>query len=122
MEVMIIAKDMVKVNLVSINETSSDTVYLALSKEDTSNIFQSEGELPRNNEGDEDWTFIAGDLQLMFTRGTDNLEEALLFPVYEDEDGEALEDGDFTDVTTNVTQEVIDYCKELLHGERGGNA
>ncbi len=119
MEVMIITKDMVKVNLVSINETSSDTVYLTVSKENTSNIFQSEGEFPRNNEGDEDWTFIAGDLQVMFTRGTDNLEEALLFPVYED--GEALENGDFTDVTENVTQEVIDYCKELLHEKSGGN-
>ena len=117
MEIMMITKEMVNVNVVSINETSSDTVYLTLSKEDTSSIFQSEGELPRNNEGDEDWSFSAGDLQVMFTRGTDNLEEALLFPVYED--GESLEDGDFTDVTENVTQEVLDYCKGLLHEKRG---
>ena len=36
METIIITKDMVKLSLVSINETSSDTVYLTLSKEDIS--------------------------------------------------------------------------------------
>ena len=77
-------------------EVENKTVYAEISSEDTKKIFAECGELPRNDNGDEDWTNSSGELQFMIGDGKVN--EILLFPVY-DVDENTTTVGDFVNVT-----------------------
>ena len=98
-----------------ITETSVYTITGIITKELTAEIFERENELPRNNELDEDWTFKEGEVQFNFDKDTMDCTEILLFPVYEDEDGNSANVGDFIHV--DDFDNFIDEVKKLLKAE-----
>lgn len=86
-----------------------DEVFVEISKEITKQLFNEADDVPRNADGEEDHSYVWGELQFMFLKGTNNLCEILLFTVFEDEYDEGTCVGDFT----NAPNSVYDY-KELI--------
>ncbi len=75
-------------------------VYASISKSATAGYFERAGAIPTNEDGEEDFSFIGGDVQYMFN-AEGGLDEVLLFPVYE-----------FDDMIVNG-QDFIDAPEEL---------
>ena len=64
----------------------SDQVYVEISKENISEIFSDANEIPRDDMGEENHDFSSGELQFIFDKDEDTLQEILAFPVYEQDD------------------------------------
>lgn len=76
---------------------SSDEVFVEIDKDTTAQMFKDQGCVPYNGYDEApDETYVAGDLQYIFAKGTDDIVELLLFPVYEDKEcKDSFENGDF---------------------------
>lgn len=90
-----------------------DEVYASISKEDVKNIFESKGYLTYNDEGDQDDSYISGEIQFIFRKNTEEIIEVLLFPCYEYED--CINNGDFIDITNEFAKyedEAIEFLRK----------
>ena len=92
-----------------------DEVYVEVSKDITKQLFENARETPVNQDGEEDDSYVSGEIQFIFAKGTDNLVEILLFPVYEDDDG-GLINGDFIDPPDSIydNEDLINDVKSHL--------
>ena len=68
--------------------TDRDEVYATISKEDLAKLFEDAVEVPSNDDGKKDDSYVSGEVQFIFTKEGE-LEEILIAPVYETEDGYA---------------------------------
>ncbi|MBQ3905973.1 MAG: hypothetical protein II743_04315 [Lachnospiraceae bacterium] len=68
--------------------TDRDEVYATISKEDLAKLFEDVVEVPSNDDGKKDDSYVSGEVQFIFTKEGE-LEEILIAPVYETEDGYA---------------------------------
>ena len=78
-----------------------DEVNARISKEDLKALYDEAHCVPCNENGEEDDTYIEGEVQFLFNKDTDVVDEILAFPVYS-EDQDAIVNGDFIDVTTEL--------------------
>ena len=82
-----------EISEVNMELESSDQVYVEIPRETTSKIFKEKGQKPINAYSEEDDSYVSGELQFIFEKETDNLQELLLAPVYKEDDG--FTNGDF---------------------------
>ena len=68
--------------------TDRDEVYATISKEDLAKLFEDAVEVPSNDDGKKDDSYVSGEVQFIFTKEGE-LEEILIAPVYETEDQRA---------------------------------
>ena len=73
------------------------TVTAEIGKEITAEIFKEEGINPKNENSELDDSYVVGELQFNFDIKTKELCEILLFPSYENGDGDIV-NGDFINV------------------------
>ncbi len=85
-------------------------IYASISKDATENYFKDAGITPKNDNGDEDLSYVEGEVQYMFD-ADGNLGEGLLFPVYE-QDGEFI-NGDFIEAPGDFWDLADEIKKEL---------
>ena len=107
-------EDKYKIYEVNKDLSNTDEVYISISKEYTKDLFNEAGEIPYNSYGDKDESYIKGDIQYIFEKGTTNLDEILLFPVYEEED--SFINGEFINAPDSVVkdQELFNKVKDAL--------
>ena len=96
-----------------ITELSSNEVFCSVTKEEVKYLFDLKHEVPKNDEGEEDDSYVSGEVQFMFNKETDELEEILLFPVYEDGEGGYV-NGEFID-PPDCIYSFEDSVREYLH-------
>ncbi len=77
---------------------NTNEVYVKISADDLKQIYDDVGEIPVNDEGDEDDSYTEGEIQFVFDKHN-HLDEILVFPVYED-DGAV--NGDYIDAPNNI--------------------
>lgn len=65
---------------------SSDIVYTKTTKEEVKYLYDMVQKVPCNNKGEEDDSYIYGEVQFFFNKKTEILEEILLYPVYNKDD------------------------------------
>lgn len=63
-----------------------DEVYAEISKEDLAKIFKNAKEVPVNDDGKKDDSYVSGEVQFIFSK-EGQLNEILIAPVYETKDG-----------------------------------
>lgn len=102
---------------------NTDEVYVEISREDTRKMYEEIRKWPINDNSEYDDSYVSGELQFIFDKGTDHLTEVLLFPVYEDENEEEFFNGDFIYPPGDVFNytELIDDVKGRLLKARGKN-
>lgn len=88
-----------------------DEVNARISKEDLKALYDDAHCIPCNEDGKEDDTYIEGEIQFLFNKDTDVVDEILAFPVYEENEG--IVNGDFIDVTTELWEYREDAAKFL---------
>ena len=93
----------------------SNQVYVQLSREDTEKIFKDMDSIPKNEYNESDDSFTKGEMQFIFSKDG-NLEEILVFPVYEDTDCDAMTNGDFINAPNYIyeSKELINFIKSIL--------
>lgn len=79
-----------------------DEVYVEISKDITEQLFKSAREIPVNVNGKHDESYVSGELQFIFEKGTGNLIEILLFPVYRSSSSGDFINGDFIDSPDSI--------------------
>lgn len=62
-------------------------VYASISREAVKAFFEEAGVTPLNIDDEPDDSYVEGEVQFIFNMDGDGLNEILIFPVYEDEDG-----------------------------------
>ena len=92
-----------------------DEVYINIEPEVVETLFREANTEPVNDEGYEDGTFVGGEIQFIFEKGTDEIDEILVFPVYSADEDEFI-NGDFINAPASVYdyKELIDDAKKFL--------
>ncbi len=67
--------------------SDSDQVYVSISKEETEKFFKDARVTPKNEYGKEDETYTGGEIQFIFEKDGDKIQEILIFPVYSNDQG-----------------------------------
>lgn len=99
--------------LVSYSEISKLwTVYADISKEDVTKLFKHELKTPMNENREPDTSYTCGEIQFLFNDSNLSLNQVLVFPSYEDENGD-ITNGDFIDMTEYFYDEVSNARKVL---------
>ena len=90
---------------------SCDMVTARISKDDTLSLFKKYGQKPKNQNLEPDDDFAYGEVQFLFDKGENSIQEILLFPVYADDSGE--ENGDFINVYDDFKDRIDEAYNEL---------
>ncbi len=78
----------------TITEMNSCNMALAaLTKEEVTAIFAGAGEQPKNSNMEPDDSYVSGEVQYIFDKEDNSLNEVLIYPCYEEDD--SLTNGDF---------------------------
>lgn len=90
---------------------SCHSVVAFISRENIQLIYELFDSQPKNDSGDPDNSYIYGEMRFNFNKETNELEEVLLFPVYEndpEDDGlDGLVNGDFIRIDTMFSDKMI---------------
>ncbi len=94
----------------------TDEVYVEIAKDTMRQFYDIVHEIPCNGCGEPDESYVCGEIQFIFEKGTDNLAEILLFPVYEEE-GDGLVNGDFIRLSEEIcdNRDLINAVKAKLN-------
>lgn len=92
----------------------SDLVYVEISKEVIAKMFADAMETPENPFGEEDDSYESGEIQFIFDKDSENLQEILVFPVYADEDGDGCSNGESFIDAPNSVWEYEDLIQDVV--------
>jgi hypothetical protein len=93
-----------------ITETSVNTVCALISRADVYELFKKHNATPKNEAMEPDNNYTEGEIQFNYDKEDGSLFEILVFPIYENDDGDIM-NGDFLNITdTNDLDE--DYIKQ----------
>ena len=105
-----------------IDELESCTMVCAeISKEELKDVFERKNRAPRNEDLEEDDSYVAGEVQYLFEKDMSDVQEVLVYPVYDDGEGGFI-NGDFIPApneywSEEAVSEAKDYAKEHTSGE-----
>ena len=104
-----------------IDELESCTMVTAtLTREETEEIFKRKNRTPMNENIEPDDSYTQGEIQFLFEKDMSDVQEVLVYPVYEYED--SIVNGDFIPAPAEYwSEEAVskarDYVKERTSGE-----
>lgn len=80
---------------ITVGELDHPEIYARISKEATKRFFELDNVPPTNCDAVKDDSYIEGEVQFIFNADGKNLDEILIFPVYEDEEGGLINGADW---------------------------
>ncbi len=92
-----------------------DVACAHLEKEQVAELFKDSSGIPKNDALEPDDAYTKGEIQFNFSKETEDLEEVLVFPIYEYDDSEI--NGDFIPAPDYIITRFADEAREFVYGK-----